>query len=252
MITNLRDIGGYTGDKGILKSGYFFRSGELVNLSQEDKDYLAKECKIKKVFDFRSQQEITSEPDSSISGIEIENIDILASAVEKSASVQDMLLHSQDIEEEMITTYKNIVMCDSAKKGYKTFLEEILSLKEPILFHCFAGKDRTGFAAALILKIAGISDNDIMKDYLKTNAERKVANQELIDKLKPQLSSEQLKALPVALTVESKYLMAAKDEIIKNYKTFDNYLVEGLQLEKDYASEFRNAFILNSLGDKND
>ncbi|MGX7201994.1 tyrosine protein phosphatase [Enterococcus plantarum] len=246
MITNLRDIGGITVPTGTLKEGYFYRSGQLVGLEKKDIQFLEDDCRIKKVYDFRNKTEISEQPDMDMNNIKIENIDILASEDSSSiASLQGMLdIDQSDVEKAMFETYEELVISNSALSGYSKFLTEILEENQPILFHCFAGKDRTGFAAALILKIAGASDQSIMDDYLKTNESRKSANKQIIDSLKSKLTEQQLNALELALNVDKTYLCHAKKVLEEHFGSFDNYLLEGLKLDTDYVDQFRKKFIV--------
>ncbi|MGM0238716.1 MULTISPECIES: tyrosine-protein phosphatase [Enterococcus] len=242
MITNFRDIGDITTQLGKLESGLFFRSGELTELNESDINFLKNKCEIKKVYDFRSADEIKKNPDLKINGIEISNIDILASITANGASLEGMLSNS-DIHKSMLETYTEIVTSQSALNGYSKFLTEVLQTKQPILFHCFAGKDRTGFAAALILKISGASDEQIMKDYLKTNESRKIANQSILNSLDGKLSASQINDLKVALVVDSSYLEHAKEILIKQFGSLDNYLTSGLKLQDDYVEQFQKIYI---------
>lgn len=240
MITNFRDIGGTT-----LKKGYFFRSGQLTDLEQKDIDFLKNTCKLSKIYDMRSQPEISSEPDTKIPFVPIENIDILGSATsETNASLQDMLLNVDNIKEAMLSTYKELVVSDSALKGYSLFLNDILEEDAPVLFHCFAGKDRTGFGAALLLKISGATDDEIMEDYLLTNESRKKANEDYISSMKNELSPQQLAALPVALTVDKSYLEYANKVMKETFGDFKGYLSKGLKLKSTFAEEFNEKFAL--------
>lgn len=246
MLTNFRDIGGLT-----LKQGLFYRSGQLTDLSQDDIQFLSTTCHLKKVYDMRSKAEIKDEPDTKIENVMYENIDILASAVKKtSASLNDMIMNVNDVKEAMLSTYKELVVSESALNGYRLFLTEVLNENEPILFHCFAGKDRTGFAAALLLKIGGASNSEIMTDYMKTNAERKEANAQLISTMKDELTQEQLAALPIALTVDKSYIEYANDVINQNFGDFNSYLLNGLKLPKGYKDEFKNKFVKHSIDKK--
>lgn len=67
-----------------------------------------------------------------------------------------------------------------AQKVIKHFWKLLSYPQEAILFHCFAGKDRTGIGAALILSALGVEHSYILEDYLKTNEQRKTANEQII------------------------------------------------------------------------
>ncbi|USS90265.1 tyrosine-protein phosphatase [Fructilactobacillus carniphilus] len=243
-IVNFRDIGGIPVAGGTLRPGIFLRSGQLVDLTPEDVDFLVNQHHLKEVFDFRSKKEIEQQPDTTMPGVKYQNIDILASATNSSASIEDMLLHADNITEGMLNTYEQLVLSESAQKGYHDFLTEALKLNEPLLFHCFAGKDRTGFGAALILKLAGASDDQIYADYLKTNEMRKASNEEIINSLQGKISAEQIKALQVALNVDKSYLERAFATIDQHYGNFSNYLTEALDLDENFQTKFKQTFVI--------
>lgn len=245
MLVNFRDIGDTGSGNRSLKKGIFFRGGQLTDLTEDDKRQLKKQYCIRKIYDFRNQQELTNQPDDQIDGIDYENIDILASLAsnENAAALQNMMNNFDNIHEAMMTTYKNLVISESALQGYSNFLTEILTTKQPIYFHCFAGKDRTGFAAALLLKIAGVPESEIMKDYLETNTSRKEANQIIINAMKHSLNEQQLEGLKIALTVDENYLIYAKKILIAHYGSFENYLIKGLSLGEDYIEQFQELYV---------
>lgn len=248
MLTNFRDIGNIQVKDGLLKENFFFRSGQLVNLSKDEKDNIKNKYNISKVFDFRSSQEVIQSPDTYIKDVEIVNLSILDSE-EEAPSLENMKNKMPtEIDSYMMTTYSQMVLNKSALKAYKEFLETALLSNRPILFHCFAGKDRTGIAAALILKISGATDEQIMADYLKTNTLRQKENQLIIDKISGQneLSKCHLNAIETMLNVKSDYLIHAYKQILQRYDTFESFLCEGLKLKENYVSQFRQKFVLQS------
>jgi protein-tyrosine phosphatase len=241
-ITNLRDIGGLKTPEGHLKKGIFFRSGELYQLSKAASNFLSQDLAIKKIFDFRRPVEIKNRPDITVANAAYENINLLSSPAQANPSLKNMVINLQ-MDDYMYSVYTELALSPSARQGFHDFLLEVLALKKPLIFHCFAGKDRTGFAAALLLKIAGVAPADIFDDYLKTNQARKKANQQILERFNDKLSSEKLKALEVSLYVKAEYLQFAFEQIQKNYGTFNHYLKDGLALPADFANKFRIAFI---------
>lgn len=244
LITNFRDIGGYRASDGEIEKGFFFRSGQLNNLDDEQVSFLKDECKLKTIYDFRSQSEVDKDEDTPISGVEYQHLDILASLQDGgAASLEGMFSDLNNIDSAMYKTYEEIVLSDSAQNGYHKFMQDLVDDKKPVIFHCFAGKDRTGWAAYLILKVSGVSDDDIMKDYLKTNELRKDANDEIINQFKDKLNDQQLTGLESALTVKAEYLNYAIKTMNEKFGSFENYLVEGLNLAEDYKNKFIELYI---------
>ena len=244
MLVNFRDIQAQNSKESGLKKNIFFRGGQLTDLTAEDKKILTNKFQIGKIYDFRGQEEVTTQPDVELKGIKYQNIDILASETSgNNGSLQDMIINATDISEAMMKTYESIVISKSALEGYRAFLLDLLEQKQAVYFHCFAGKDRTGFAAALLLRLAGASDEEIMKDYLKTNIARKEVNQEIINSLKEKLTEDQIEGLQIALTVDKNYLFHAREIMNENFGSFEGYLSEGLSLEKDYIEHFQSLYL---------
>lgn len=132
------------------------------------------------------------------------------------------------------------------KNGLLFRSAELVDLEETTLFHCAAGKDRTGFGVALVLKILGVDEEYIFIDYLKTNEERIDENKKIENKYREKgLSENELKALKIAYSVEYDFLNCSFKEIKKQYGDFDNFLKEGLKIEEDFIENFREFFLEN-------
>lgn len=242
-IVNFRDIVDTVVAGGYLKLGYFYRSGEISSLNPQQISFLKNDCQLDSIFDFRSQNEVAKDPDTKIPGTRYFKDDILADQTTNGASLAGMFANGGHIRDAMLKTYEQIVLSDSAQAGYREFFNEIIQSRKPTLFHCFAGKDRTGFAAAVILKMAGASDEAIMKDYLLTNELRKAANAKLLEQFKQEVNEQQLHNLSVALVVDQDYLLHAEETIKQNFGSFAGYLKSGLKLDNGYVNEFRHAFV---------
>lgn len=247
-IVNFRDLGGYRGiEKKKVKSNCFFRSGELYQLSDDDKAALSNTYNVKCVVDFRSQKEVVEKPDDNIKGIEFHNIDILKGFHNKSTSKKELFrMSGGDPGAEMALLYKEIVLDETAQDSYRQFFRLLLELDEgACLFHCYAGKDRTGLGAALILGILGVSYDDIVRDYLLTNKFRKTANAIILKEAKKNgASKEALKSIEVALCVDRLYLDSAKQAVDKVFGGFFPYVQGVLQISNDEIEAFRNKYLL--------
>jgi protein-tyrosine phosphatase len=113
-------------------------------------------------------------------------------------------------------------------------LGHLLASDEPTVFHCTAGKDRTGFAAALLLKAVDVPDDEVMRDYLLTN-----------DRLQlPEASRLGLprEAMEVLWRVQPSFLQAAFDEVQAHYGSLEGYFREGLGLREPERAELRQRY----------
>ncbi|HEY5920876.1 MAG TPA: tyrosine-protein phosphatase [Kofleriaceae bacterium] len=167
-LSNFRDLGGLaTGDGGALKSGVLFRSDDPSRITQRD---LAKlhELGIKLICDLRSPNDSQRRPRTS--SIEIANVPL----VDRDANRTELLgfLFGKTGGERFRTFtrdyYRHIAFDRTARlRELLTRLANARSL--PALIHCSAGKDRTGFVAAVIQLLAGVPYETVKTEYLRTN-----------------------------------------------------------------------------------
>ena len=108
---------------------------------------------------------------------------------------------------------------------------------EPVVWHCSAGKDRTGFAAAILLRILGVPKEVVMEDYLLSKEYSLAARQTELTLVRWLESEEAAEALETLLGVEASWLQAAFDTIDEQYGNFDTYVEQALGLtEADIAA----------------
>jgi protein-tyrosine phosphatase len=129
-------------------------------------------------------------------------------------------LTAADALDAMQTTYRDFVRVDSGR--FAQLFEHLLDQPEPLLFHCTAGKDRTGLAAALVLYALGVSEADIWRDYLLTNQLYK-RNSIGATSLAPDV-------LKIVWEVQESFLQASLEEIHARYGNVQNYLSQELNL----------------------
>ncbi|MDL2323334.1 tyrosine-protein phosphatase, partial [Bacteroidales bacterium OttesenSCG-928-A17] len=166
---NFRDLGGYkTTDGKSVKWGKIFRSDDLANLTENDLAYLSA-IPIVSIVDFRSESEMENAPDKLPASVE--NYCPLSVSPGNMDSGSIMNPSDSISPEQMMEQINILLVSDSAIIAqYKTFFA-LLQEKEniPLLFHCSAGKDRTGMGAALILFALGVDEETIFEDYLASN-----------------------------------------------------------------------------------
>ncbi len=219
---NFRDMGGFkTTDGSTVKWGKLFRSDEMNLLTGPDLDYLSS-IPLISVVDFRSEDEANSAPDRIPSSvlhtylytINPSTLDGIDSLFYLPESYLDSLMTEMSLsfirEQEGIDSYKN----------FFSLLQNEENI--PLIFHCTAGKDRTGIAAALVLYALGVDEDTIMEDYLASNIY-------LADKYGDRLSQFP-NALPL-LGVKYEFLQAVIQQIKTDYGTVENYLEEALEVD---------------------
>lgn len=250
-ITNFRDIGGIKNKEGKqIKKNVFLRSGELSSLAKEDEQRLETTYRLGKIIDLRSEAEVTERPDMSVPKTEYIHIDILEDIQDEGASIEDFVKIGSPEKSAayMEKLYADIALNKTSQKGYNKFFEEILTLpqQESILFHCFAGKDRTGIAALLILETLDVPREAIYTDYLLTNNLRKKENAQILEQAKKaHLEPANLDALHVALNVDSSYLDNFYQTVEKQYGDVSTYLTQAIGMDKATKEAFNHRFLLN-------
>jgi protein-tyrosine phosphatase len=166
--TNFRDLGGYRGIDGRpVRWRTLFRSDHLGELSAQDVGAL-RALQLGRVFDFRGVQERAALPDKA-PGMQSWSLPVEPTVF---ARIQQLLQEGEPITQPLMVatmeeTYRDFVRNDTAQ--FSGLFAHLLDDATPLVFHCTAGKDRTGFAAAMILLALGISRDAVMEDYLLTN-----------------------------------------------------------------------------------
>ena len=179
---NLRDLGSVGG--GIVPKGLFLRSGKLSILTPEECTVLCKKYGIKCVIDLRTPVESAEFPDPLPDGIEYLQIPLLNDAAvgithetgsDPMAIIKNLRKHPEKLKE-MIPDFKALYTDIVTDEYSRSQLEKVVwTLKENAgkgictLFHCTAGKDRTGIVSMALLRSYGVSDEEIIKDYMRTN-----------------------------------------------------------------------------------
>lgn len=211
-----------------IRSGVFYRSSQLSELTDEDLQRMTA-LSVRTDVDLRTLSERTQEPDRLPEGVRYEVADVLVTLVTNEPPA------SADVAEQwMIETYRDFIRKDSANAAYrKLFLEAAKAGPDnALLYHCTAGKDRTGWASALLLLASGVPLDAVERDYLASNDYLAEQNAKTL----AALPEDQREAVKPLLDVRPQYLAATLDELQKRYGTFDTYLHKGLNLtDEDIA-----------------
>ena len=238
--SNTRELGGYkTEDGRSLKWGVLYRSDKLSELTDADQEYLL-QLGIKRVVDFRSSEEKQNEPDQLPSTIKYIEMPIEADGAIR-PKVEAILKGdlNEDVGAILVETNKEFISDFSGV--YKGFIESLIENQEPTLFHCTAGKDRAGFAAALVLLAVGVPEKIVIEDYMKTNKYTEETIQDYINKINLySLGSVDAEILRPLLGVEERFIRAALDEIKQKYGSVENFIRDELKIRDESIIELKN------------
>ncbi len=247
---NLRDLGGYRAADGrTVRWGALYRSDHLGRLSARDLRLL-RLLGLVALVDFRSGAEKAESPNRlpRAHGFRVVELPVfdddssLAMGVSLRARITRGDLAGIDaaallvaVNERLATEYTPV---------YRRFVAELLAARgAPLLFHCTAGKDRTGFAAAVVLRLLGVPEEVIVADYLRSQTYSLAARRAellLLRLLKGAAVTALVRAL---LGVEAAYLQAAFAAIDRAYGSFEAYARDGLGLGEAEIAQLRDALL---------
>lgn len=242
---NFRDFGGYrTADGRQVKWGFLFRSGQLSSLSEQDVDLLAS-LELDLVCDFRRVEEQENDP-SRLPGSRRPRIVSLpivpgsnAQFFEETENLMDGPAAMFDFMVEI-----NRDFAEAQTPAYARMFSEILAVDDArFLVHCAAGKDRTGFAAAIILLALGVPRDVVMRDYMLTA--RFFSPLQEIDRLQRKYQMDHLDAesiLPM-LEVHEDYLARALQAIEQSHASVEAYLEEALGVGPVELEELKRRYL---------
>ena len=242
--SNFRDFGGYKGADGrTVKWGRLYRSGKLSALTTYDLELLSN-LGIKKVFDFRREEETRLHPTVQAlhSQLAIERLTIgKGSARSFSQLIKERGLSEHEILDGVRAIYRDLVV--EHVSAYKIIFGHLLTQNQPLLIHCTAGKDRTGIGAALILLALGVSHNDIEQDYLLTaKYYPSPTEQQEMDAIfgkKPELWD----TLKLLLSVRPEFIKVLFDVIEKEFGSYQNYFTELFDLDNNSLEKLRQTWL---------
>lgn len=242
---NFRDFGGYpTADGRQVKWGYLYRSGQLARLSERDLEVLDA-LDIDLVCDFRRVDEQQNEP-SRLPQRRPPRVASLPITPGSNASFfeqADSGIGSRDAMFDFMV-HINRDFAEAQNATYARMFEEILALEDArLLVHCAAGKDRTGFAAAIILLALGVPRDVVMRDYLLTR-QFYLPDAE-IARLQQKYGMESLPAdavLPM-LEVHEDYLAQALDSIDDGHASVADYLEQALGVGPAELAELQRRYL---------
>ncbi|WP_287802271.1 tyrosine-protein phosphatase [Diaphorobacter sp.] len=232
--SNFRDLGGYTGlDGRTVRWRRLFRSDHLAALTPQDAQVLAG-LGLTRSVDFRGLVESAAQS-YALPQVRYHALPIEPTVVQRA---KELAVAGQQITAPvavglMQDTYRAFVS-DNAQQ-FAGLFEQLLAEDSPLVFHCTAGKDRTGFAAALILLALGVSREVVMQDYLLTNA--------LYHRPAGLVSSAPQEVLNVIWRVQEDFLEAALQAVDQDHGGVQRYLERRLGVDDAARSRLAQLYL---------
>lgn len=246
-VNNFRTLGNIKNSEGkTLKKGKFYRSGNLYKLKNSSFKELDK-LGIKEIIDLRNAKEISDKPDNLPDNIIYKKYSAFQDQGDQLSQAKKLVLKGKvnalDADKRMLDFYREYVT--ENPETIKKIITEILESNQPVLYHCTAGKDRTGIITALILTILKFDKDTIYNDYLLSNNFRKGLVEKRLNfanNLHFIYPKMDLKVLEKLSWIESDYLDASFDEINKKYGSIDIYIQQVLGISDDKRKEYMRKF----------
>lgn len=242
-IHNFRDVAGegfHTPD-GPMRRRFVFRSN-VVAPSEADARTIAA-LGLRRIIDLRTPQEADKHPDAAVAGAEYRNIDVLGDATSAATILgYDGEVTPQKARSSLRATYENFVV----DQAFRTRLAPVFGAVEeaagPVVIHCTAGKDRTGFVSAALQLLAGVGRSDVMANYLETNERSRAWVAEMSELFHARVP-ERADALIELLQVREEYLDTAMDAIAGRFGGIEGYFTDGLGMDPQQIRRLRAALL---------
>lgn len=232
--SNFRDLGGYVGAAGrTVRWRTLFRSDHLAALTGQDAAVF-RALGVTRSFDFRGVGERAAAA-YDLPGVAQHALPIEPTVVQGIRSILEagQTLTAERTAALMRQTYRNFV--HQGVPRFAALFEHLLQSDQPLVFHCTAGKDRTGFAAALILLALDVPRDVVMRDYLLTNALYRMP-EATDDRVPPEV-------LRVLWRVQEDFLQAALDGIEQDFGGVDAYLERALRLGAAQRAQLEHSYL---------
>jgi len=241
--SNFRDLGGYPAAGGRhVKWGHIYRSADISKLTDSDLQTLQSRH-VALVCDLRGPQEYAQSPDRLPTG---------ARRIELPAG-------SEKIDPRLLSGGAKTINRDSLMRAvytntsffpakYKPMFDELLALdgSQAMLFHCTAGKDRTGIGAALVLSALGVSRQTILKDYAATDVYWQAGREQSLQRMaQAGLSAEAVNAYRPLMAANPAYLAGTFATIDKQYGSVDKFLAKEMDLTPKKLAALRAKYLTN-------
>lgn len=252
---NFRDVAEETG----VRPDRFYRSSELSRLTEEGQRRLI-ELGITDVADLRSPREVERRgPGRVPAGIDVHllpfpDVSAVDGEAPHEASFQKMMSEKPDAEDVAVAAkrfmteeYLRFPTLGGAQRAVRHVVT-LLAAGRPVITHCFAGKDRTGFTVATVLEALGVPRDAIVADFLRSNDAISPLRERILESIRNRSETPEVVTFAEArltdevLGVQEEYLAAARHTIDENYGGLSGYLEAAGVTDADVA-KLRSALL---------
>lgn len=247
---NVRDAGGYrTADGRWVRMGRLYRSGGLQDLTDADRATLRR-LGIGPVYDLRTRSEAAADPDRLPEGADYRRLNVLGDG----RTIANTVPHSPDEARSLMSgSYRDFVSAGPAPEAYRKMFTSLPGAGDSsvhstgstgggggagapaALYHCTVGKDRTGWASAVLLRALGVPRSTVERDYLASNRYLERFNEQALH----EIPEKQHATFEPLMEVKEKYLDLSFDEMDEVYGSLRGYLHKGLGIDDEELGRLR-------------
>jgi protein-tyrosine phosphatase len=222
---NTRDLGGLPARRGLTRRGVVIRSDNVASLTLAGRRAMI-DYGISTVIDLRSESEVTGSPGPPFS--DFQSTSPLSPLGRSTDTNMVDYLHLPLVDDATAPVLNDapamperyVLMVDRRQAALGTIFAAIAGAEGPVLFHCFAGKDRTGLVAAMMLSLAGVVPEAIGADYAETDAQLASRYEEWLAKAAP----ERLEAMRDELRCPPERMLSILEYIERRWGGVEAYL----------------------------
>ncbi len=247
-LKNYRDLGGIkTIDGRVTKPHMLIRGTTLFDPTLLGIKILKEKYHLKTIIDLRTDKELLEKPDVLIEGVDIVHMPIITEIVagishEKKVRSMKSLVMMPRMED----LYVSMVTAESLDNVVKV-LKYILTLsieKFSVVFHCTAGKDRTGVIAALLLSFLGVDRATVIHDYLLTNKNVQFkANLAYLGLLITKGNHKLAHKIKHYFMAEPDFIKASLNQLEKDFGSLEEFFKQKLGFTPAEETEIKNKFL---------
>lgn len=243
-IHNLRDYGGYAvAGGGRVRTGVLFRSGQHMEASDSDLDLIDR-LDIRTIIDLRGASEREGFPCRRHLRFAA---DVIAHDGETSNSPPheggggQLVMTPQMARERMLAVYTRMPVNPAMISMFTRYFAALDERGGGSLVHCFAGKDRTGIAASLLLHVLGVHRDDVVAEFLRTNdaPSRHVLERQSLPRMQEHYGAIEPEALHNLMGVLPDYIETYFAEVTRDHGSIDAYLAGKLGVDEARKERLR-------------
>lgn len=258
-VKNARELGGiHTRDGKCVKPGMLLRTGALAGATAEDRRRLTEDFKLQWIADFRTMDESAAQPDPGLPGVTAYHLLVLdETRMDASLGRTIASFHKNDGGAAILeairagsfrpAVYRDVLLSPWGLDAYRAFFQLLLKNdgEHSLLFHCTAGKDRTGIAAALLLTVLGADLETILEDYELTNRYlSSLLETSLEDARKKGAEEEAVTCLKAFWGVDRAFLTDLFDAIRETYGSVEAFLAGPMALTEEKQERLRALYLI--------